>query len=545
MMRVASLISILMLLSLGLPAVAQNDCPALVRAALEVADAACAATGRNQLCYGHGALTAVPQADGSDFNFAQPGDVVSTSAVQTLQLSPLNLTDETWGLTLMNVQANLPADRQVTLVLFGDAEVENVGTAVQVEAAIAAPNPINVRSAPSTQGEIVRILDPGTAVTVNGRNAAGDWLHIQLDDGDDGWLAAYLLQTEADVLTLAVVDAEMANYAPMQAVVMRTGVHDAACPDAPNSGLLVQTPDSVDSVELQINGVELRLSGTAFLQADAGNALFVNLLEGTGTVRALQTSTTIPAGAMTVVPVADDLLVSAAPANPTPYTLEELQALPLALLPRPIDIIDPLVPRQINQIVACRITATVPVANFREGPDTAYFANGILADDTPYRVDGRTLGSDGFVWWRVAARRWVRADIVAASGNCDTVVSVDARPRQPSTQGYSSDLTCTSERVIYAHVGDTIPIADSYQSSAIPVGAIVATLFVDGDVIYEGVGMASGSGIVWTTSWVATPGIHNVEMLYTPTIQINPDWAQEPFEAGDSWSHAVCQIRVE
>jgi hypothetical protein len=64
-------------------------------------------------------------------------------------------------------------------------------------------------------------------------------------------------------------------------------------------------------------------------------------------------------------------------------------------------------------------------------------------------------------------------------------------------------------------------------------------------VIYEGTGSASGGGIVWNTTWVATAGIHNVEALFTVIIEIKPDWSKEAFAPGYSWSHGICQIRVE
>ena len=543
-MRIIKIVSTLMVLFLSLTiVVAQTDCPALVRTAIETAASICEATGRNQLCYGNNSLTVIARETESEATFGNPGDLLNVEDVQRLELSPMNLSDETWAVVIMNIQADLPAStsENVTLLPFGEAVIDNLGDAVQIGARIVAPNAINVRSAPSTQGSIVRILDPGIPVTLNGRNAAGDWYHVQLGEGEAGWIVGYLVQADADLTTLRVIDNnDTPGYVPMQAFTLQTGMGDAGCAEAPNSGLLVQTPEAAGDIQLQVNGVDIQLSGTAFLQAEAGNGLFVSILEGSGTLSALAKSVIVPAGAGSSVLIDENLLVSDVPADPTPYNPEDLQALPLSLLPRQIELIEPLRPRDITRLAGCQIMSESDLTNFREGPATAYFTTGTLDGNRPYRVTGWTNGGDGFVWWRVSARQWVRVDLVTASGNCDSVAYADDRPSQPTTSGYSTDLTCTSERVIYAEAGDIIPISDTYYVLGVPVGAIIVRFFVDGDMVYEGEGTASNVGITWSTTWAATAGIHNVEAQYTPTVLIPPDWAP-----GESASHKVCQIRVE
>lgn len=541
-MRMPRFVAALMVVFLGLTTVAaQTDCPALVRAAIDTAASTCEATGRNQLCFGHPAITATTRTI-SEATFGNPGDLLNVEGVQRLVLSPLNLDDETWAVAMMNIQADLPAStsENVSLLLFGGAVLDNLGDAVQIEARIVAPNAINVRSAPSTQGSIVSILDPGIPVTLNGRNAAGDWYHAQLGEGGAGWIVGYLVQADADLTALRVIDNDTPSYAPMQAFTLQTGLGDAGCAEAPNSGLLVQTPEAAGDIRLQVNGVDFQLSGTTFLQAEAGNGLFVSILEGSGTLSALAKSVIVPAGAGSSVLIDENLLVNDVPADPTPYDPAVLQSLPLTLLPRQIELIEPLRPRDITRLAGCRIVSESDLTNFREGPATAYFTTGTLDANRPYRVTGWTNGGDGFVWWRVSARQWVRVDLVTASGNCDSVAYADDRPSQPTTSGHSTDLTCTSERVIYAEAGDIIPITDTYYVLDVPVGAVIVRFFVDGDMVYEGVGTASNVGITWSTTWVATAGIHNVEAQYTPTVLIPPDWAP-----GESASHKVCQIRVE
>src|SRR5689334_13688153 len=92
-------------------ALAQEDCPSIIKAALDTTNQFCATIGRNQACYGNITLDAVPQAgiDEDELDFEKPGDLVSIANVSTLTLSPWDKTQNTWGISLMKLQANLPA----------------------------------------------------------------------------------------------------------------------------------------------------------------------------------------------------------------------------------------------------------------------------------------------------------------------------------------------------------------------------------------------------------------------------------------------------
>jgi len=87
---------------------AQGDCPTIVQEALTATHQVCAATGRNQACYGNVTLNAVPQPGVSDLHFSQPGDLTAVSGIQALTLSSRVLDSGEWGIALMSLQANLP-----------------------------------------------------------------------------------------------------------------------------------------------------------------------------------------------------------------------------------------------------------------------------------------------------------------------------------------------------------------------------------------------------------------------------------------------------
>jgi hypothetical protein len=132
LLRVRSLLGSILILLLGLApfALAQDDCPALVKQAYDTIEAACQDTGRNQACYGNVLMQATPHEGVSNFSFSKAGDLANVADVQTLQLSSMSLTNNEWGIGLMKVQANIPdtlPGQSVVFVLFGDVQIGNEG----------------------------------------------------------------------------------------------------------------------------------------------------------------------------------------------------------------------------------------------------------------------------------------------------------------------------------------------------------------------------------------------------------------------------------
>jgi pimeloyl-ACP methyl ester carboxylesterase len=69
----------------------------------------------------------------------------------------------------------------------------------------------------------------------------------------------------------------------MQAFTFRAGLGDAPCAQAPESGILIQTPEGAGQVTLNFNGVEIVLGSTVVLQGgDQVGSLELAQLEGTG-----------------------------------------------------------------------------------------------------------------------------------------------------------------------------------------------------------------------------------------------------------------------
>lgn len=281
--------TILLFLTLALaPAViAQGNCPAIVQQALDAANELCTSTGRNQACYGHIAIDAVPQPGIAALDFDSAGDIEDVTAIQTLRLHPMDAVSQTWGVALMRLQANLPGSlpgQNVTFLLFGDVEITNTVPA----------------------------------------------------EGSE-------------------------EFTPMQAFLLRTGLGDAQCADAPESGLVVQTPEGVGEVTFNINGVEVGMGSTVVFRAQADGEMTVSTIEGLAVLEVEDEVQPVPAGTRLRVPMDRALrpfrrLIH----RPEPYELRNLEGIPLRLLQRRINVAPPLTASQVSEIMR-RLNAGEPL----------------------------------------------------------------------------------------------------------------------------------------------------------------------------------------
>lgn len=124
---------------------------------------------------------------------------------------------------------------------------------------------------------------------------------------------------------------------PMQAFYFQTGVGESPCLEAPQDGILVQTPEGAGRIELTVNNAVIDLGSTAFLQADPGVQMRVAVLEGDGIITTAEATVDIPAGQQALLDLDEDGLVLG-PVAVEPYDPQEFQALPIDVLPRQIEI---------------------------------------------------------------------------------------------------------------------------------------------------------------------------------------------------------------
>ena len=228
MHRVVFILTVLFCALIGsLQTVAQfTNCSDLLEQALLITGDVCSSLGRNKVCYGNSLLEIVPHEELSDVSFTEAGDQIGISAIRALRLSGMNVDNAEWGIAVMKLQANLPdtlPGQNVTFVLFGDVEIDDIDTPVD--------------------------------------------------------------ESEQEV-----------SFGDIQAFRLKTGINDAGCDEAPDSGVLVQTPEGIANVSFMINETMIELGSTAYIQAEWDNALSINMIEGQATVTAQGESVFVPAG---------------------------------------------------------------------------------------------------------------------------------------------------------------------------------------------------------------------------------------------------------
>lgn len=340
---------VLLCLLLTITAAAQDTCTTQVADALALVDQSCEDMGRNELCYGNTSVSVTGLDEGAAFS--QPGDVVSILDIASVRTGPYAEPDE-WGIAVMQVQANLPdtlPGANVTFLLFGEGEVRNAGSPV-VSLSASTAGGLNVRGGPSTNFAVVGGVQANETVDLIGRNVAGDWVYFVTGE-QSGWLFASLLQIEGDVMTLDEVPNDFEGgspYAPMQAVYFSSGIAESTCRELPHDGILIQTPDYPQPIELIVNDVEIRLSSTAYLQAEAGNEMVIYLVEGFAFVTSNGVTVNLPAGAETRIPIDDQLRATGTPSPPASYVPQDVTAAPVSVLPDAISVATPAAPELLS-----------------------------------------------------------------------------------------------------------------------------------------------------------------------------------------------------
>ncbi|MCB9457611.1 MAG: hypothetical protein H6671_16620 [Anaerolineaceae bacterium] len=177
-----------------------------------------------------------------------------------------------------------------------------------------------------TPGDMVNVADIQSLRLTGMDEALPEWgvalmkLQANLPDTLPGQNVTMLLIGDIDLR-----NATAEGYSPLQAFYFSSGMGDSQCAEAPESGILIQTPKGQGQIAFRVNNVDIALGSTAFLQAAAGDALYVNLLEGQATVTAFDEAQTVLAGEMLSVPLDANLDASGPPTAPSPYAEENIK----------------------------------------------------------------------------------------------------------------------------------------------------------------------------------------------------------------------------
>lgn len=402
--------SVLILTSIVAVVSAQAEaCSAVIQDILATVEDSCEGLGRNQVCYGNNDITALNFAESPIEAFSRVGNTTDVTDIASLSTAALNINEEIWGIALLSLQADLPdtlPGQNVTFVVFGDTQLTNhivpESNIVESLSARSISN-ANLRAGAGLTFDVIGALANAQTVTITGRNATGNWLQIETDDSL-AWIFADLLTIEGNANLLPIIGDAETNHAPLQAFSLRTGIGQPTCQDAPPDGILVQAPSDT-TVHFTINGIEVEIGSTAFMQVNNGD-LEVSNLDGNVVVTSMDEAQAIDIGYM--VTISEDV----PPSAPRPYDYSDFQDLPVELLPEaigiPLLILSDNVWRDTSVEVEAGDTFVVVaggIINFWDNCVTEKIANGqpdidcdslILGPDggDPTTVSGEPLPSD-------------------------------------------------------------------------------------------------------------------------------------------------------
>lgn len=323
-------------------------CPALVANALDFTQSNCSDASTNEACYGYIFIDAEFRSETAQF--IEPGDIEDVINIQSVQLSPLDVASGQWGVIVLRVEPNanldesntLPSD-DVQIVLYGDAQLNDASQFIEVTAI----NDLNIYNRPDTETSVLGNLSADETVIANGRLADNSWYRIRISDAGEvgiAWIEGNQISTSFDPEMLPIISEEQieqpddvaVQYGPMQAFVFESAEADAPCEQAPNSGMLIQTPDGVASVNILLDEVVIQLDGTGVVSAQADGNLTIGVIEGNLQVETEDGVSTAVAGQAIDVPLDSDLRPTGAPEEARPLSPDEVQALPTDILDDPV-----------------------------------------------------------------------------------------------------------------------------------------------------------------------------------------------------------------
>ena len=332
------------------------ECPALVSTALELTENRCEGTNINQACYGFVMIESETRPGGDTLE--RPGDRAAISDIQSLQLSGLDTSTGQWGVLEFKVEAlvndpttaNTASPQDVQFVVFGDTQLSDAGAFVRIT-----PDDNTAVYYLPDSSEVIDELEAGVTTVASARLEGDEWLRIPVDLEDGtvtvGWVQIEAFTIDDDISILPELTFDEAatppdltsTFGPMQAFVFESGVDDAPCSAAPNSGMLIQTPEGVASVTIVMDEVVIQLNGTGFVQAQPDGEIRFDILDGEAQVTAEGETRTAIEGQSVSVDLDENGQPLGAPNEPEPLDLDNITNVPVDQLDDDVEIAPPLI----------------------------------------------------------------------------------------------------------------------------------------------------------------------------------------------------------
>jgi len=436
---------------------AGGDCPILVDESFTATELVCEGLTLNQACFGNGIIEAVGKND-AELTFGQAGDREILTDIESLRLRSTGTESNNWTVAVMRAAMNTTGDESVdvSLVAFGDLTLtDSTVQPTTVSSSIGtvrAAGGLNVRREPGAAGTLIWQLGNSETVTAIGLTEDRQWVRIIIPNEFQGigWVYAPYLDVEGGAERLPradqnspVPDIEAPDVGALRNFTLQSRTTDPACSSTPDSGLLMQSPSGVlRSIEFTVNDVQVRFSGTIFLQAQAGGGLTMSVLEGDGRLLANNTEQDLGVSEESTVPIDTNLQANGTPTASRSIESERIQFVPVRLLPRQFnlgsivtdsgesdaaaDVVAQEIPSESAQSELsdeniCVLTAVNEARNLRAGPGTEFNEVGLLGPGQTIVATGQARDSNNFIWYQTENLQWIRMDTVEATEPCATL----------------------------------------------------------------------------------------------------------------------------
>jgi hypothetical protein len=233
---------------------------------------------------------------------------------------------------------------------------------------------------------------------------------------------------------------EGVDDAGVQAFRFETGIGAERCIGLPPDGIIIDTPDDATLLTFGINGVEVTLGSTAFLQTFSPEGsdealLRIGMLEGLGFISANGQTTRIADGEETTIPLDANLEANGAPSPASEFDVSELGV--MAAFVESLEFSDSADTPETESVPCTVSTDTAFSAGLRVGPGENRTQRAWLTPNQPVTVTG--VSDDG-EWWQLdkfeafpsgansVVELWVNVNDVTATGDCANVGAADAPP---------------------------------------------------------------------------------------------------------------------
>jgi uncharacterized protein YgiM (DUF1202 family) len=387
-------LSVLLMVALSVVAQAQAACPALVQEAYTATEFLCVDVPDGQACIGNGTVNATP-VEGATVAFSAPGEFAQLTQIQRLQVQTLNTETQAWTSVMgkLNVTDRNNADAVVDVLIFGDAVMTNAAPVDSSAAAgvltgtIEAAGGIIMRQDANASSSNVWQLTNGEEITVIGRSNDNQWVRaiIPSQNGGAAWVFAQFVNVEGgidllpfhtnftEIPVVATASITETTYKPMQSFRIESLLTDATCADATDSGIILQSPDPENRMIVEVNGSQIRFTGTIFITAQVGDKMTIYNIEG-GTIAFVDDQrSNMGVGTVVEIPMDANLEPTGVPSDAVPYSREvadNLGFLPTQLLSRDITVafVEPSVVDNANADTSTSTDQTAPPPSATQVP---------------------------------------------------------------------------------------------------------------------------------------------------------------------------------